>query len=223
MSCTSQIKGRSQTSISWWHFRFLHELSQHPQLHTTPWISSHPPHTSLHPCLPAKAFTEFSKLAVAEADETLSMTALGTGFSSSIPAKQWEGHDYFLCYPQAQPMFGCTRCLPRVLVTSVECGCPWLSVCLRAWLVAIACSTVSSRTHFCSPWQWMYIKHTYIYMYYFSKWAWYFACAVTQGLVLTSPGAACRGLEIKTHPLPLVPHQTPKAFTLQNRFLWAFY
>lgn len=31
MPCTVPMKGRSQTSISWWHFRFLHELSQHPQ------------------------------------------------------------------------------------------------------------------------------------------------------------------------------------------------
>lgn len=31
MPFTAGRKGRSQTSITWWHFRFLRELSRHPQ------------------------------------------------------------------------------------------------------------------------------------------------------------------------------------------------
>lgn len=54
----------------------------------------HPPHSSLHPQFPKRAFT----LLLPDHSGIFSMYALGTGISSSFPGKQWQCHDCFVCF-----------------------------------------------------------------------------------------------------------------------------
>lgn len=70
------------------------------------------------------------------------MAALGTGFSSSFPAKQCRTMTNLSASPTAQPMSGCTQCLPRAPVTSAEGG----SLCAseHSWGTAKVCARQES-------------------------------------------------------------------------------
>lgn len=222
------MKGMSQTRISWWHLGFLHKLSQHPQpTHHTLDLQPSTPHLST-PMTTNNNSPCCSQLTAAEAKETLSPWLHQT-LALALPSQQNSVNDTtnLSAMPTAQPVFGRTRCLPKVLVTSVERGCAWLSVSLNTQLwhcnSLLQGRKISSKTLSCSHWQCLYITHTHTYMRYFSTQECYFACEATRVPDTRVPRGWCRSLEIKTHPLPLVPQHTPKAFTLQSRFLWAFY
>lgn len=197
--------------------------SQQP--HSTPWCPSHPPHTSLHPCPPPVPFTLL--LRPWSPWDTFSMPELGTGFIHPSKTVGVTGLFLISCL-LLPPVSGCTWCLPRALATS-----SWVSVYLRALQgTARALQTSVSGEEkknqqkiasICSCWEQLYIAHTYICMYNFSRRVWHFACSAARALASHATRSCLQEAEIKTHPLPFVPRQTPKAFPLQNGFLQAFY
>lgn len=159
--------------------------------------------------------------------DTFSMPELDTGFIH--PSKTVGVTGLFLrtCL-LLPPVSRCTWCLPRALATS-----SWVSVYLRALQgTARALQTSVSGEEkknqqkiasICSCWEQLYITHTYICMYNFSRRVWHFACSAARALASHATRSCLQEAEIKTHPLPFVPRQTPKAFPLQNGFLQAFY
>lgn len=198
---------------------FVNYPSTH-SLHTVPWVPDHPPHTFLHPCPPPTAFTPLLPT-VPEADETLSPW-LHQALASAVPSQQNGGTDMtnLSAAPAAQPALGVPDACPESWWLQRSVGVRGQlrasELCNEGGKWAARFSSVAgggdSTSYICAPTSWIFLRE----------------CGPLppqprEPRPLASGGAGCRSLEIKTHPPPLVPHQTPKVFTLQNRLLWAFY
>lgn len=228
MPCAARMKGRSQTSISRWHFGFLHELPQHPQpTHrtldlqpSTPHFPTPMPTNGLHPVAPNRLWLKPMRHFLRD--------CIRPWLRLFLPSKT-VGVTWLICllFPQCSLCLGVPDACPeswwlqwsvgvRGYLCASEHSCGIAIVCNKGGKWAAKLSSVAIDSD--------YTSYMHTYMYYFSTrvW-WYFTCTATRAPATHCQGAACRSPEIKTHPPPLVPHQTPKAFTLQNRFLWAFY
>lgn len=125
------MKGVSQTSISWWHFGFLHKLSQHPQpTHHTLDLQPSTPHLST-PMTTNNNSPCCSQLTAAEAKETLSPWLHQT-LALALPSQQNSVNDTtnLSAVPTAQPCLGVPNACPKSwwLQWSVGVrGCLWAS------------------------------------------------------------------------------------------------
>ena len=228
MPCTAQLKGRNQTSISWWHFRFLHELSQHPQpthrtldlqLSTPHFPASMPTNNSIHPGAPTRLWLKPMRHFLHD--------CIRHWLQLFLPSKT-VGLTWLICllFPQRSLCLGVPDACPeswwlqwsvgvRGYLHASEHSCGIATVCNKGGKWAAKLSSVAVGSDYTSH---IHTSTCIIFLHECDT----LPAEPHKPLPLMSQGAACRSLEIKTHPLPLVPHQTPKAFTLRTGFYEPF-